>query len=450
MIYIPPRKRRVKRGAQGRKEALPQQLEETNSRSEVAIQRKHPHQAVVTRRQEDNSTADQCLPTNHETEFKGEASTAVSENQTSPQNTDTLTLRGTPSDFAQTQEMSVPVSEGSAGGGNLVSGVQIRLAPTLMPQEETVVDTTATPAHTDSADVGGVAELEAKGVVDPTTVRTGDKVAKDEPRPDYHTADTKIGHDTTNARAAGARTQGEASRMRMHGVNAVKDHEMLATVEPEDRLSFHANTKNALSVNTDSNRAVVGNEDEVSPGAEGKEMTLAPEDRLSLSGSGLLGPAPGDGTPEQSDRTAAAETHVRLVRAVDIPPHQSVAAEVILNVEGPWDAPVLFIPDKATESRTGLSSDDTILQPHGDSRSHVLISNFTGYTQHLQEGEIVGHIEEVDLIANWWTVLVTQTRTPSLSGAHRENTAIGTVSENRSLETCSSHLTSQLKRKRRS
>ena len=58
----------------------------------------------------------------------------------------------------------------------------------------------------------------------------------------------------------------------------------------------------------------------------------------------------------------------------------------------------MFIPDEALESLTRLSSNDTLLQPSRDGRNHVLISNFTGYTQSLKEGEIVGHVEEVDII----------------------------------------------------
>lgn len=38
------------------------------------------------------------------------------------------------------------------------------------------------------------------------------------------------------------------------------------------------------------------------------------------------------------------------------------------------------------------------LEPSQDSVCHLLISNFTGYTQHLREGEIVGHVEEVDIV----------------------------------------------------
>ena len=105
-----------------------------------------------------------------------------------------------------------------------------------------------------------------------------------------------------------------------------------------------------------------------------------------------------ESSAEQDGSVAATATCVHLVQSVRVPPHQSIAAEVALESGRPQNASVLFIPDEALESLTGLSDDDTLLQPSGDGRSHILISNFTSYTLSLKEGEIVGHVEEVDII----------------------------------------------------
>ena len=99
-----------------------------------------------------------------------------------------------------------------------------------------------------------------------------------------------------------------------------------------------------------------------------------------------------ESSAEQDGSVAATATCVHLVQSVRVPPHQSIAAEVALESGRPQNASVLFIPDEALESLTGLSDDDTLLQPSGDGRSHILISNFTSYTLSLKEGEIVGHV----------------------------------------------------------
>ena len=134
---------------------------------------------------------------------------------------------------------------------------------------------------------------------------------------------------------------------------------------------------------------------------EGVSQPLTPDNQPNPSGCEFQYD-PLDDEPEfsaeQGGSAAATATRVHLVQSVCVPPHQSIAAEVTLESGRPRNASVLFVPDEALESLTGLSSDDTLLQPSGDGRSHILISNFTGYTQSLKEGEIVGHVEEVDII----------------------------------------------------
>ena len=148
-----------------------------------------------------------------------------------------------------------------------------------------------------------------------------------------------------------------------------------------------------------------------------------------------------ESSAEQDGSVAATATRVHLVQSVRIPPHQSIAAEVALESGRPRNTSVLFIPDEALESLTALSSDDTLLQPSGDGRSHVLISNFTGYTQSLKEGEIVGHVEEVDII----DMQPEDSTCDSHCNARQTSTVIGASSEDRNSEMCSLHPTFHLK-----
>jgi hypothetical protein len=151
-----------------------------------------------------------------------------------------------------------------------------------------------------------------------------------------------------------------------------------------------------------SSASTVGeNVKEVTTREEGVNQPLTPDNQPNPSRCEFQYDTSDDepeSSAEQDGSAAATATRVHLVQSVRVPPHPSIAVEVTLESGRPRNASVLFVPDEALESLTGLSSDDTLLQPSGDGRSHILISNFTGYTESLKEGEIVGHVEEVDII----------------------------------------------------
>lgn len=86
---------------------------------------------------------------------------------------------------------------------------------------------------------------------------------------------------------------------------------------------------------------------------------------------------------------------VRLVHSVSIPPHQSVS---VLIQTGDGLGPLLAHHSGDIDKSTGAYMDDALILPNQDGQSNVLVSNFTGFTQHLQEGEVLGQAMEAILV----------------------------------------------------
>ena len=91
---------------------------------------------------------------------------------------------------------------------------------------------------------------------------------------------------------------------------------------------------------------------------------------------------------------------IRLVQSLRVPPHQSVLAEVQLEDGCCQDTSLLFQHDEALEVLSGLSPDDAVIQPSPDGKSCILISNFTGHTRCLEEGDVIGQATEADVVQN--------------------------------------------------
>ena len=91
---------------------------------------------------------------------------------------------------------------------------------------------------------------------------------------------------------------------------------------------------------------------------------------------------------------------IRLVQSLRVPPHQSVLAEVQLEDGCCQDTSLLFQHDEALEVLSGLSPDDAVIQPSPDGKSCILISNFTGRTRCLEEGDVIGQATEADVVQN--------------------------------------------------
>ena len=86
---------------------------------------------------------------------------------------------------------------------------------------------------------------------------------------------------------------------------------------------------------------------------------------------------------------------VRLVRSVAIPPHQSVSVLIQTGIDRDSHGPLLVHPTGDIDKSTGVYMDDALVLPNQDGRSNVLVSNFTGFTQRLEEGDVLGQSVEV-------------------------------------------------------
>ena len=87
--------------------------------------------------------------------------------------------------------------------------------------------------------------------------------------------------------------------------------------------------------------------------------------------------------------------NVRLVRSVAIPPHQSVSVLIQTGIDRDSHGPLLVHPTGDIDKSTGVYMDDALVLPNQDGRSNVLVSNFTGFTQRLEEGDVLGQSVEV-------------------------------------------------------
>ena len=92
---------------------------------------------------------------------------------------------------------------------------------------------------------------------------------------------------------------------------------------------------------------------------------------------------------------------IRLVQSLRVPPHQSILAIVQLENDCHQGNSLLFQHDDSLEVLSGLSPDDAMIQPSQDGKSYILISNFTGCTQRLERGDVIGHqAVQVDIVHN--------------------------------------------------
>ena len=61
---------------------------------------------------------------------------------------------------------------------------------------------------------------------------------------------------------------------------------------------------------------------------------------------------------------------------------------------------LLFQHDDSLEVLSGLSPDDAMIQPSQDGKNYILISNFTGCTQRLEGGDVIGQAVQADIVHN--------------------------------------------------
>ena len=168
-------------------------------------------------------------------------------------------------------------------------------------------------------------------------------------------------------------------------VDGAEDHHKVeVAVQTEDRSGIECGEGDHYV----SSASTVGKNVKEVTTREGVNQPLTPDDQPNPNRCEFQYDTPGDepeSSAEQDGSAAGTATRVHLVQSVRISPHQSIAAEVTLESGRPRNTSVLFIPDEALESLTGLSSDDTLLQPSGDGRSLILISNFTSLSSCLQQ-----------------------------------------------------------------
>ena len=89
---------------------------------------------------------------------------------------------------------------------------------------------------------------------------------------------------------------------------------------------------------------------------------------------------------------------VRLVQSVRLPPHQSVLSQV--RIEDDWlsSDPLLLQYDSSTEQTTGVCVGDALIQPSKDSDTRVLLTNMTGFTRRLEEGDFLGRAVQAAVV----------------------------------------------------
>ena len=416
VIYVPPRKKQGSPGVIPKKrrqllpileEASPErtrdpaELEEATNISEVTLQQKHSQMdptrlRVAASPQKDDivSTADPCLST-EPMEFGGALKASA------PEKAKTLDPGATSSDSTKPQETCMPITKCLEE-----SPLPLPLTPQEEKETPLSIDTTLIPRCAPSSSL--VADSKTKDVTKSTTTSAEANGAEDDDGADV-AAGASDPHSGNFGRNPCPASAGAAEKDTGEDDNATKPstaeadvaedhHKVEVAVQTEDRSGIECVEGDHYV----SSASKVGeNVKEVTTREEGVNQPLTPDNQPNPSGCEFQYDTPDDepqSSAGQDGSAAATATRVHLVQSVRFPPHQSIAVEVTLESGRPRNASVLFVPDEALESLTGLSSDNTLLQPSGDGRSHILISNFTGYTQSLKEGEIVGYVEEVDII----------------------------------------------------
>ena len=98
---------------------------------------------------------------------------------------------------------------------------------------------------------------------------------------------------------------------------------------------------------------------------------------------------------DQTSDAVVPMVRVYLMQSVRVAPHQSLVVPV--QIERGWceTRPLLLQQD---ESEAKLSVDEALLQPDRDGRCHTVLTNLSGYTQRLGPGDVLGHVDQVEIV----------------------------------------------------
>lgn len=96
---------------------------------------------------------------------------------------------------------------------------------------------------------------------------------------------------------------------------------------------------------------------------------------------------------EESPSATVPYIRVRLLQSVKVLPYQSKS--VLVKVDDRGTNPILVEYDAAVEEATGLQVEDAIVSPR-EGIAQLVVSNMSGFTQVVGEGEVLGKVTEVE------------------------------------------------------
>ena len=103
-------------------------------------------------------------------------------------------------------------------------------------------------------------------------------------------------------------------------------------------------------------------------------------------------------THERKDQAKVLTVAVNMMQTVHLLPHQSIVAQVKVEPGGNSKRTLLVECGADLEKKTGLLAEDTLVQPTEEGLSHVIISNMTGCSSHIDAGTMIGQATEVEMV----------------------------------------------------
>ena len=92
----------------------------------------------------------------------------------------------------------------------------------------------------------------------------------------------------------------------------------------------------------------------------------------------------------KSNEAKVPTVQVRPLQSVWLLPHQAVVAQVQLDNEHDGSEPLLLERSMQVEEETGLQIEDALLQPTVEGRAQMVLSNPSGFTQVVEQGQELG------------------------------------------------------------
>ena len=100
------------------------------------------------------------------------------------------------------------------------------------------------------------------------------------------------------------------------------------------------------------------------------------------------------------ETTLVPSIRVSLVQSMKLPPSQSVVVPVRLESSPAGEDQILLIEGEQMFEKTGLVMENAVVNSPQDGLTHLVITNMSGLTQRVKEGNVIGEAQTVEVLTS--------------------------------------------------